>query len=54
MSLPTEKEKMLRGELYYAFSPELTKERNRCARACNELNNETALTRRKMVQLWRK
>lgn len=54
MSQPTEKEKMLRGEQYIAFSPELVKERNRCARACNQLNNEAKLSRRVMVKHWRK
>lgn len=54
MSQLTEKEKMLRGEMYYAFTPELTGERNHCARACNQLNNEPDLTRRLMVKHWRK
>lgn len=54
MSQKTEKEKMLSGEVYFAFSPELVKDRSRAASACNQLNNEGDLSRRKMVKHWRK
>ena len=54
MAQLTEKEKMLKGELYYAFSPELVRERNYCARVCNRLNNEPEVPRRLMVKHWRK
>lgn len=54
MAEATEEEKMLRGEPYYAFTPELVKQRDRCAAACNRLNNATDLSRRQMVELWRK
>ena len=54
MSQKTEKEKMLSGELYFAFSPELVKDRNRAASACNQMNSEGELSRRMMVKHWRK
>ncbi|KAH0544698.1 hypothetical protein FGG08_001203 [Glutinoglossum americanum] len=37
----TEKEKMLAGELYYAYVPELVDERERCKAACWRFNNST-------------
>ncbi|TGZ76595.1 trimeric LpxA-like protein [Ascodesmis nigricans] len=37
-----EKARMLRGELYHAFTPALTAERNRCARACHDFNAHAA------------
>ena len=54
MAQKTEKEKMLSGELYSAFAPELVKERNRAASACNQMNSEGELSRRMMVKHWRK
>ncbi|KAI9789659.1 MAG: hypothetical protein M1833_002276 [Piccolia ochrophora] len=53
MSEATEREKMLRGELYHAFSPALIKARTRCTHACNRLNNAGEVTRRRQVELWR-
>ncbi|KAI9762191.1 MAG: pre-mRNA cleavage and polyadenylation factor (CPF) complex subunit [Chaenotheca gracillima] len=53
MAAPTEKEKMLRGELYHAFSPALTAERTRCVHACNRFNNSGEVPRRRLVELWR-
>ena len=53
MAQETEEEKMGKGELYYAFSPELAKQRDRCAQACNRLNNAEIVSRRQMVELWR-
>ncbi|KAF3936372.1 hypothetical protein ABW19_dt0200231 [Dactylella cylindrospora] len=35
----TEKERMLNGELYHAFTPELIEERERCKAACWRFNN---------------
>src|SRR4051812_15230505 len=35
----TEKERMLNGELYHAFTPELIEERERCRAACWKFNN---------------
>jgi hypothetical protein len=43
----------LRGELYYAFTPELVKARRRCAAACNRFNNADLTNRRTQVELWR-
>jgi hypothetical protein len=43
----------LRGEHYYAFTPELTKARRRCANACFKYNNEGFTTRRRQIELWR-
>lgn len=53
MSEPTEKEKMLRGELYRAFTPELIAARTRCKHACNRFNNAEEVPRRRLVELWR-
>lgn len=43
----------LRGELYYAFTPELIKARRRCAIACNKYNTEGLTSRRRQAELWR-
>ncbi|KAI5838178.1 trimeric LpxA-like protein [Morchella snyderi] len=40
----TEKDKMLRGELYIALDPLLCSERERCAKACHEFNTNTTAT----------
>ncbi|KAI9843633.1 MAG: hypothetical protein M1837_006215 [Sclerophora amabilis] len=53
MAAPTEKEKMLRGELYHAFSPALIADRARCAHACTRYNNAGEVSRRRLVELWR-
>lgn len=45
--------RMERGDLYYAFTPQLTAERQRCSRAVNRLNNAGDLTRRQMAELWK-
>lgn len=49
---PTEKQKMLRGELYYAFTLELNADRDRCARACRRFNAATDEPRRRQLELW--
>ena len=54
MAPVTEEEKMLKGELYSAFSPDLIKKRDRCTKACHQLNNAGEISRRRMVELWRK
>ncbi|CAG7925712.1 unnamed protein product [Penicillium olsonii] len=51
--MSTEKEKMLRGELYCAFTPELIAARTRCKSACNRFNKADDLSRRQMVQIWK-
>jgi len=45
--------RMLRGELYYAFLPNLIAKRNRCHHACHRFNIEGEASRRKLVELWR-
>ncbi|KAK5108788.1 hypothetical protein LTR62_007848 [Meristemomyces frigidus] len=47
------KARSLRGELYYAFSPEMAKERYRCHAAVERYNNAGDVSRRKRVELWR-
>ncbi len=47
------KQRMLRGELYHAFTPELVTERARCRHACDRLNNAGEVPRRRLVELWR-
>ncbi|PYH88374.1 trimeric LpxA-like protein [Aspergillus ellipticus CBS 707.79] len=44
--------RMRRGDLYYAFSPELVAARKRCARVVSRLNNSGELTRREIAQFW--
>lgn len=53
MSTSTEKEKMLRGELYHAFTPDLTAARERCKHACNRFNNAGEVPRRRLIELWK-
>ncbi|KAK1238676.1 hypothetical protein MKX07_004252 [Trichoderma sp. CBMAI-0711] len=45
--------RMARGELYYAFTPDLIEDRKRCARACRRLNSAEDPTRRELVEMWR-
>ncbi|CAK4020276.1 probable acetyltransferase, family [Lecanosticta acicola] len=47
------KARALRGELYYAFTPELVNARRRCGQACERYNNAGEITRRRQVQMWR-
>ena len=47
------KQKMLHGELFYSFTPELINDRKRCLYACNRFNNAGEVPRRKLVELWR-
>ncbi|KAF7158621.1 hypothetical protein CNMCM5623_003681 [Aspergillus felis] len=51
--VPSEKEKMLRGELYYAFTPDLIAARTRCKRACLRFNNAADVSRRRQIELWK-
>lgn len=53
MTEPTEKEKMLRGELYRAFTPELMAERVKCVKAYKRFNNAGDISRRRQIELWR-
>ncbi|KAL2829070.1 hypothetical protein BJY01DRAFT_126875 [Aspergillus pseudoustus] len=45
--------RMQRGELYYAFSPELVAARKRCARIVSQLNRAGELSRRELAQYWK-
>lgn len=47
------KQKMARGELYHAFTPELIAERTRCKHACARFNNAGEVSRRRLIELWR-
>jgi hypothetical protein len=49
------KENMIRGDLYWAFSPALIADRARCTKAWNDFNNAgMSLTRRERLELWNK
>lgn len=45
--------KMLRGELYHAFTPELVADRARAKHACARYNNAGEVPRRKLTELFR-
>ncbi|KAL3456524.1 trimeric LpxA-like protein [Aspergillus heterothallicus] len=45
--------RMQRGELYYAFSPELVAARKRCSRIVGQLNRAGELSRRELAQYWK-
>ncbi|KAJ5151117.1 uncharacterized protein N7482_010369 [Penicillium canariense] len=49
----TEREKMLRGELFVSFTPDLIAARNRCKYAYTRFNNAGEVPRRRLVELWR-
>ena len=53
MTTSENKARALRGDLYYAFTPELVWERRRCTLACQRYNNSGDVSRRKRVELWR-
>lgn len=56
MAESTEKEKMLRGELYRAFTPELIAARGRCEQAYKRFNSASLngeISRRRQIELWR-
>ncbi|EER45857.1 acetyltransferase [Histoplasma capsulatum H143] len=53
MAKPTEREKMLRGELYRAFTPDLIAARTKCKWACKRFNDSEEVSRRRQVELWR-
>ena len=46
-----------RGELFYAFAPDVIASRRRCIAACNDFNavgSTLDFTRRQMVELWKR
>jgi hypothetical protein len=49
----TEREKMLRGELFVSFTPDLIAARNRCKYAYTRYNNAGEVPRRRLVELWK-
>ncbi|KAK3676163.1 hypothetical protein LTR78_003913 [Recurvomyces mirabilis] len=53
MPVSENKARALRGELYYAFTPELTKERTNCHRHIVEFNNAGEISRREKTTIWR-
>ncbi|KAF1997129.1 maltose O-acetyltransferas-like protein [Amniculicola lignicola CBS 123094] len=53
MAFSENKRKMLAGELYHAFTPELVAERARCKHACARYNNAGDVPRRRLTELWR-
>jgi hypothetical protein len=53
MEISENKQRMARGELYHAFTPELTAERTRCRQACTRYNNAGDVSRRKLTELFR-
>lgn len=53
MATSENKARALRGELYYAFTPELVQARRRASQACSRYNNAGEVTRRRQVELWR-
>ena len=56
IDLAENRRRMLAGELYYAFAPDLTADRNRCKAACHAFNTQSGdlnITRRRLVELWK-
>ncbi|CAI9626166.1 maltose o-acetyltransferas-like protein [Alternaria burnsii] len=53
MEISENKQRMARGELYHAFTPELTAERARSRQACTRYNNAVDVSRRKLTELFR-
>ena len=52
--LSENKQRMMRGELYYCFTPELGAERARCKAALRAFNAAAGdASRRETVRLWR-
>lgn len=54
MNIPSEKEKMLKGELYDAFTPELIKDREDAYALFNELNSIGKATKEKRETILKK
>ncbi|KAH0536883.1 hypothetical protein FGG08_006286 [Glutinoglossum americanum] len=52
-SVEEEREKMCRGEWFYAWHPGLAKERQRAHLACRRYNKAGETNRRKDVEMWR-
>lgn len=53
IDLAENRKRMLRGDLYYAFTPDLAQDRKECVRAVRKLNTAVEPTRREMIEIWR-
>lgn len=53
IDLAENRRRMARGELYWAFTPDLIQDRKQCARACRRLNTAGEVTRRELVEIWK-
>jgi hypothetical protein len=53
MAVSENKQRMARSELYHAFTPELTAERQRCKYACARYNRAGEVSRRTLTELFR-
>lgn len=53
MSISENKQRMARGELYHAFTPELTAQRQRSKWACARYNRAGEVSRRRLCELFR-
>jgi hypothetical protein len=45
--------RMLRGQLFHSFSPELVAARSRCGKAVSEFNQAGNLSRRQGAEFWK-
>jgi hypothetical protein len=53
MEMSENRRRMACGELYYAFTPELTAARARAGHACEQYNKASKAPRRKLIELFR-
>jgi hypothetical protein len=53
IDLVENRKRMLRGDLYYAFTPDLAQDRKECVRAVRKLNTAVEPTRREQVEFWK-
>ena len=53
MAMSDNKQNMLKGDLYHAFTPDLVQERTRCRDACQRFSDAREISRRRQVELWR-
>ncbi|KAL6902958.1 trimeric LpxA-like protein [Trichoderma evansii] len=53
IDLAENRKRMLRGDLYYAFTPDLIQDRKECVRAVRKLNTAVEPTRRELAEFWR-
>jgi hypothetical protein len=56
IDLAENRRRMLAGELYYTFAPDLVADRERCTSACKTFNllSTGGATRRQRVEAWRR